>query len=326
MRASPRPLRRALAGAVLALAGCGDPGGRDPRLLRVGHFPNVTHAHGLVGHATSRKGDGWFEKRLPPGTRLEWFVYNAGPSAMEGLLTGAIDLAYVGPNPALNAHLRTKGAEIRVDAGATRGGSALVVPASSTASAPADFRGLRVLTPQFGNTQDVACRAWFLGAGLRVTKTGGDVSVVPTPNPEHLALFRRGDVAGSWTVEPWVSVLEREGGRILVEEKDAITTVLVASTRAKRHKPDAVRAFVAAHRELTTWLTTHGDEARAMVGAELAAETRRTLSPAILARAWSRLSFRDAVDVSELQAFVASARAAGFLLPEGSLDRFVAAP
>src|SRR5262245_15158598 len=111
--------------AAALLGSCGAP--EDPNVLRVGHFPNITHAQALIGHAGTRAGRGWFEERLPPGVRVEWFAFQAGPSAMEALLAGSIDLCYVGPNPALNAHVRTEGADVRLVAGATRGGAALVV-------------------------------------------------------------------------------------------------------------------------------------------------------------------------------------------------------
>ena len=117
---------------------------------------------------------------------------------------------------------------------------------------PADFRGKRIATPQFGNTQDVAARAWLAGGGLRITQTGGDAQVLPTANPDQLGLFQRKQVDAVWTVEPWVSRLELEaGGKILVEEKDAVTTVLAASARFLAARRDLVRRFVAAHRELT---------------------------------------------------------------------------
>src|SRR5207302_8147513 len=86
--------------------------------IRVGHFPNVTHAQGLVAHAFSRQGKGWFEQRLGPGVTIQWFVYNAGPSAIEAILAKSIDLTYVGPNPAINAYAKSRGDEVRVIAGA----------------------------------------------------------------------------------------------------------------------------------------------------------------------------------------------------------------
>src|SRR5256714_9610622 len=118
--------------------------------IRVGHFPNITHAQALVAHALSRQGKGWFEQRLGPDTKIEWFVYNAGPSAMEAIFAKSIDLSYVGSGPALNAYSKSKGEEIRLIAGAANGGSGLAVQPHSNLNAPAAFRGQRVATRQFG--------------------------------------------------------------------------------------------------------------------------------------------------------------------------------
>src|SRR5436305_13898634 len=131
-------------------------------VIRVGHFPNITHAQGLVAHNLSRQGKGWFEERLGPGIKIEWFVYNAGPSAMEAVFAQSIDLTYVGPGPALNAYTKSNGEEVRLIAGAANGGAALVVQPDQNLNAPADFRGKKIATPQLGNTQDISCRAWLV--------------------------------------------------------------------------------------------------------------------------------------------------------------------
>lgn len=313
-------MRTLCAVAAALLGSCGIEEDRD--VLRVGHFGNITHAQALLGHATTREGKGWFEERLGRGIRVEWFVFNAGPSAMEALLAGSIDLCYVGPNPALNAHARTDGKDVRLVAGAARGGAALVVRGD-----PGDFRGKRIATPQFGNTQDVACRAWLLDRGLRVTQTGGDVLVVPTSNADQLALLAAGKIDGAWTVEPWVSRLEMEaGGRIHVEEKDAVTTVLVASARLLAGRRELARRFVAAHQELTLWIAAHPQEAKAAVAAELLAETRRPLPEALLDRAWPRLTFDAAPPLAALEEFQRKAVRTGFLRQPFPLDRFAEAP
>src|SRR5213080_689463 len=118
--------------------------------IRVGHFPNITHAQGVIAHALSRQGKGWFEQRLGPGTKIEWFVYNAGPSTMEAVFANSIDLTYVGPGPALNAYTKSKGEEIRLIAGAANGGAGLVVQPDENLKAAADFRGKKIATPQLG--------------------------------------------------------------------------------------------------------------------------------------------------------------------------------
>src|SRR6476660_9520097 len=121
--------------------------------IRFGHFPNITHAQGVIAHALSRKGKGWFEERLGPKVEIQWFTYNAGPSAMEAMFAGSLDLTYVGQGPALNAHFTSNGAEVRVIGGAANGGAALVVKSESSIKTAADFRGKKIATPQFGNTQ-----------------------------------------------------------------------------------------------------------------------------------------------------------------------------
>src|SRR5436190_17460161 len=223
--------------------------------IRVGHFPNITHAQGVIAHAMTRQGKGWFEQRLGSDVKIEWFVYNAGPSAMEAIFANSIDLTYVGPGPALNAYTKAQGAEIRLIAGAANGGAALVVQPDQNLKAPADFRGKKIATPQLGNTQDISCRAWLSTGGLKITQLGGDAQVVPTQNPDQLPLFQQKKVDAVWTVEPWVSRLEREsGGKILVDEKDVATTVLVSSVKFLAEHRDLAKKFAQAHAELTEWM------------------------------------------------------------------------
>jgi NitT/TauT family transport system substrate-binding protein len=310
---------------VLAWAMC-SPASADT-ILRVGHFPNVTHAQALVAHHLSRQGKGWFEERLGPGVKIEWFVYNAGPSAMEAIFAQSVDLTYVGPSPAINAYAKAGGEDIRIVAGAVEGGAALVVQADSNLSRPSDFRGKKIATPQLGNTQDVAARAWLAAGGLKITLTGGDAMVIPTANPDQLALFQTKQLDAVWTVEPWVSRLESEaGGRVVLEEKDAVTTVLVSGTKLLREKPELARRFVAAHEELTGWIHDHPAEAQSMVREELGAEMRTDMKAALVARAWSRIVLTHAVSREALERYVANAKAAGFLRSATDLSRLVERP
>jgi NitT/TauT family transport system substrate-binding protein len=295
--------------------------------LRVGHFPNVTHVQALVAHNLSRQGKGWFEARLGPNVEIDWFVYNAGPSAMEAIFARSIDLTYVGPSPAINAYAKAQGQDIRIIAGAAEGGAALVVQPDSTLSRPADFRGRKIATPQLGNTQDVAARAWLASGGLRITLTGGDAMVIPTANPDQLALFKSKQLDAVWTVEPWVSRLEREGGgKVIVEEKDAVTTVLVSGTKFLEQQPELARRFVAAHDELTQWIGRHPDEAQAMVRDELAAEMRSEIKAELVAHAWARIVLTGAVSRDALEQYVAKAKAAGFLRSAPHLSQLIVRP
>lgn len=290
--------------------------------LRVGYFPNVTHAQGVIGSHTSRQGKGWFEARLGPGVRLRWLAFNAGPGAIEAILAGSVDLTYIGPNPVLNGYIRSGGEEIRVLSGAAQGGAALVVTARSGIRTAADFRSRRVGTPQLGNTQDVAARAWLRAQGFRVTLTGGDVTVLPAANPELLQLFAQERIDAAWTVEPWVSRLEQEaGGRVFLEQPDAITTVLAAGARFLAVNPDLAARFRQAHLELTEWMAAHPAEAMETVRGGLSVETRRDVAPELVAGAWRRLHFTGEVDPARFATLMADARDTGLLPRSLPLDR-----
>ncbi len=295
--------------------------------IRIGHFPNITHAQGVIAHALSRQGKGWFEQRLGPGTKIEWFIYNAGPSAMEAIFAKSIDLTYVGPGPALNAYTKSNGEEIRLIAGAANGGAGLVVQADQNLKAPADFRGKKIATPQLGNTQDISCRAWLTEGGLKITQLGGDAQVLPTQNPDQLGLFKGKKVDGVWTVEPWLSRLEQEAsGKVLVEEKDAATTVLVSSVRFLNQQRDLVKRFAQAHAELTDWIIKNPDEAQRLIKAELLEETKSDISPQLIAAAWKRIVLTAEPPRSAVEKFMQNSVKAGFIKTAPDLSKLFENP
>jgi NitT/TauT family transport system substrate-binding protein len=286
---------------------------RAQTVVRVGLFPNVTHAQALVAKNLGAEGQGWFEQRLGPEARIEWFVYNAGPSAMEAIFARSIDFTYVGPSPAVNAYARANGRDVRIVAGAMRGGEALVVRGDNIKNIE-DFRGKAIATPQLGNTQDVECRAWLINHGIRVTLIGGDARVLPTANPDILSLFQQGQLDAAWTVEPWVSRLVAEaGGRIFFEPENALTTVLAGREEFLRTNPELARKFAAAHHELTQWIREHPDEAQRRVRDELSLLSHKEIPLALIQQAWARLRFDDTISVEPFQSFLDQARLAGFL-------------
>ncbi len=304
---------------VLALATTASFGADQKTVIRFGHFPNVTHAQGVIAHALSRQGKGWFEERLGPNVEIQWFTYNAGPSAMEAIFARSLDLTYVGQGPALNAHLKANGEEIRIIGGAANGGSALVVRADGPIKTAADFRGKKIATPQMGNTQDISCRAWLKAQGLKITQTGGDALVLPAANPDQLGLFASGKVDAVWTVEPWVTRLEREAkAKVFLEETDVITTWLASSVKFLTEHRDLARKMVAANSELTEWMQAHQDEAQKILIDELKAETRQDFPPEAVAQAWKRIKFTTEIPKALVDKAVNDGKEAGFL--RGSTD------
>ena len=291
--------------------------------IRVGHFPNITHAQGVIAHALSRQGKGWFEQRLGlADTKIEWFVYNAGPSAMEAIFAKSIDLTYVGSGPALNAYTRSNGQEIRLIAGAANGGSGLVVQSDQNLNAPSDFRGKKIATPQLGNTQDISCRAWLTEGGLKITQLGGDAQVLPTQNPDQLGLFRGKRIDAVWTVEPWLSRLEQEAsGKVIVEEKEVATTILVSSVKFLNEQRDLAKKFAQAHAELTDWIIKNPEEAQRLIKAELLEETKSDMTPQVITAAWKRIVFTSETPRAAVEKFMQNSVRAGFIKTAPDLSK-----
>jgi NitT/TauT family transport system substrate-binding protein len=320
-----RPLRVLV--RILVVAAICAPAQAQQITLRVGHFPNVTHVQALVARQMEQQGQSWFADRLGGNVKIEWYAYNAGPGAMEAILAHSIDLAYVGPNPALNTYVRSRGQEVRVVAGAVIGASALVVQGDGKLTQPSDFRGKRIGTPQFGNTQDVAARAWLTAGGLRIIPSGGDAQVLPTANPDQLTLFLGKKLDAVWTVEPWVSRLELDaGGKVLVEENDALTTVLVARAKFLTEQRELVRRFAAAHRDLSDWIRQNPEQAQHFVRNELRTKFRVTLPAELVAHAWPRMTVTSDIALADFQKFVASAQKVGFLREVNDLSRLIEIP
>ncbi len=305
--------------SATGLAACGKKAVDPKAPVRFGHFPNITHIQGLVAHQLSRQGKGWFEPRL--GVPVEWFVYNAGPSATEAIFARALDVTYIGPSPVLNAYGKSKGSELRILSGAATGGSALVVRPAANLNTPADFKGKRIATPQLGNTQDIQLRAWLSDNGIKVTQTGGDATVLPTQNPDQLALFVKGEIDAVWTVEPWVSRLELEaGGKIFVEDKGTFATLLASSAAFVTERPELAKKVIAAHAELTEWIKANAAEARELIKAELKELTTKAPGDPLLDRSLPRVVLNTEVSRAGLDEMVKSAQKAGFLGEFPSLD------
>ena len=287
----------------------------NPTIVRVGAFPNITHPQPMVG-----KANGYFEKALGPQVKIDWKTFNAGPSAIEALFAGAIDMAYIGPNPTINGYVRSHGEALQVVAGAASGGAALVVRADSGIVKPEDFHGKKIATPQQGNTQDVALRAWLKAHGMKSMDKGGDVRVMPMANPDQLTLFLKKDLDAAWAPEPWATRLIREGnGRLFLNESDLwpkgqfIVTNLVVSKRFLAEHHDLVTAWVRANLELTDWINSHKPEAKKLLNQQIQKETGKALPDGLLDEAFTRIEVTYDPLRNTLLTSARSAFEAGFL-------------
>lgn len=313
-----KTLRRGLAAAALplligALASCGygsqaekdepkdkaaNVAGTGKKLsaseVRIGYFPNLTHATALVGLQ-----EGLIEKELS-GTKLKPQAFNAGPSEIEALNGGSLDIGFIGPSPSINGYVKSKGSNLRIISGSASGGVKLVVNPEKIKTLD-DLKGKKIATPQKGNTQDVAFLNWISEKGWKVDPESGkgDVSVVRTDNKVTPDAFKQGSIDGAWVPEPTASKLVSDGGTVLLDEtalwpdKKFVITNVIVSQKFLREHPDVVEAVLAGTVKTNEWINANPEKAKASANARLAADSGKPLDAKIIDPAWPSIAVTD---------------------------------
>ena len=327
-----RLLAVAVAGLTLIAVACGDDdsatgtsptgstaatgaaSGGGAATLRLGYFPNVTHAPAIIGVQS-----GLFTKALGPDVKLELQTFNAGTDVITAIFSGALDASFIGPNPAINGYAKSKGDALRIVAGATSGGASLVVKPEITG--PADLEGKTLASPSLGNTQDVALRTWLSSQGLKTdTSGGGDVKITPQENSDTLTAFQSGAIDGAWVPEPWATRLVQEGGgHVLVDEADLwpdgkfVTTHLIVATDFLDAHPDVIEHLIGGLSDAIDEANADSVKAQTTVNDGIEHVTNKRLQDTVLAESWEHLTFTLDPIASSLQASAEHAEAVGLL-------------
>ncbi|MFI1652908.1 aliphatic sulfonate ABC transporter substrate-binding protein [Streptomyces avidinii] len=262
--------------------------------VRIGYFPNLTHATALVGLQ-----EGLIEKELN-GTKVKPQSFNAGPSEIEALNGGSLDIGFIGPSPSINGYVKSKGSNLRIISGSASGGVKLVVNPDRIKTLD-DLKGKKIATPQKGNTQDVAFLNWISEKGWTVDPESGkgDVSVVRTDNKVTPDAFKQGSIDGAWVPEPTASKLVSDGGSVLLDEtalwpdkKFVITNIIVSQKFLKEH-PDVVEAVLTGTVKTNEWINANPDKAKASANAKLQADSGKALDAKVIDPAWPSIAITD---------------------------------
>lgn len=312
--------------AAFALVACSDDGDDDAGAssnggagedvtLRLGYFPNVTHAPALVGIQ-----EGLLEENLPDGTTLELSDFNAGTDVVEAILAGSLDASYIGPNPAISLFAQDPD-EIRIVSGATSGGAFLVV--NDEIQSPEDLAGKSIASPSLGNTQDVALRAWLAEEGFETTpEGGGDVTIVPQDNATSLTGFQAGELDGAWVPEPWATRLIEEGGaHVLVDEADLwpdgeyVTTHVIVRTEFLEDNPEVVKGLLEGHVAAVDSIADDEDAAAEDVSAQIEEATTEPVDIELVKTTFGNLIFTEDPIASSLTVSAQHAEELGLLDP-----------
>lgn len=282
--------------------------------VKIGYFPNLTHATALVGIQ-----EGIIAKELG-STEVKPSTFNAGPSEIEALNAGSIDIGFIGPSPSINGFTKSKGKSLRIIGGSASGGVKLVVDPKKIKTLD-DLRGKKIATPQLGNTQDVAFLNWVSEKGWKVdARSGkGDVSVVRTDNKVIPDAYKSGSIDGAWAPEPTASKLVAQGAKVLLDEstlwpddKFVITNIIVSQKFLDQH-PDVVEAVLRGSVNTNEWINADPDRAKASANTALKTLSGKELPADVIDPAWKSIQFTDDPLAATLDAEAKHAVKAGLL-------------
>ncbi|MDH3657046.1 MAG: ABC transporter substrate-binding protein [Nitrosopumilus sp.] len=283
--------------------------------IRIAYFPNIGHAVPIVGMEK-----GFFEEILGDQTKIETRVFDSGPQVIESLFANSIDIAYVGPGPAINGFLNSENHNVKILAGAASGGASFIVHPDSEINSVSDFAGKKIAAPQIGNTQDVSLRHYLSENRLKSADKGGSVVVYNVPNPDTYTLFVKGEIDGAWVAEPWATILETEldGKRLFHEEelwpdKQFASVLLIANTDYVKKNPQLVSNFLSSHHETVTWINQNPVETRIVFNNFLDSYLGQSLSDDVVDVALSNLEITSDPIQDSVYSFAEKADALGYL-------------
>ena len=283
--------------------------------IRIAYFPNIGHAIPIIGMEK-----GFFETDVGELVQIETRVFDSGPQAIESLFANSIDMAYVGPGPAINGYLNSENHNIKILAGAASGGASFIVHPESEINSASDFAGKKIAAPQIGNTQDVSLRHYLSEHGLKSADKGGSVIVYNIPNPDIYTLFVKGDLDGAWVAEPWATILETEldGKRLFYEEElwpnqEFASVLLIANIDFVEKNPILITNLLNSHHKTATWINQNPVETRDVFNIFLDSHLGQSLSNDVVDIALSNLVITADPLSDSVYSFAEKANALGYL-------------
>lgn len=310
----------AVIGAALLLAGCSssssssagstsnaNAAGSSPVTVRLGFLSNITHAPALIGLK-----EGFFTKALGSAGTVKATAFSAGTEETTAILSGQLDVAYVGPNPAITAW--QKSSDIQIISGVATGGASIVVKKGITSAA--QLKGKSLATPSLGNTQDVALRYWLKQNGVTTNTTGGgDAFIKPTkPNSAAVLQFKSGQIAGASEPAPYDIQMVQDGGTVLLKEPGVTTLLIVTKSFLSAH-PAVVSDLLKAQVQANAFIKSNPAKAQADANAELATYTGKSLKPDLVAASFKEITFTNDPNAASLKTAADQAVSLGLLQP-----------
>jgi len=291
--------------------------------IRVAYFPNISHAVPIIGMEK-----GTFQDQIGNNTVIESMLFDAGPQVIESIFAGSIDIAYVGPGPAINGFLKSENHNVKILSGAASGGASFIAHPNSKINSVADFGGKRIAAPQIGNTQDISLRNYLSENGLKPAEKGGSVIVLNIPNPDIYTLFAKGDIDAAWVPEPTATILVQQlnGTRLFNEEElwpdnRFASVLLIAREEYVNQNPEVITKWLEAHQQTVNWINSNPEQTRVIFLQFMKKETGKTLSDKLVDESLFNLEITSDPIVNSIHTFAKRADSLGYLGRHGySLD------
>jgi NitT/TauT family transport system substrate-binding protein len=287
----------------------------DENNLRIAYFPNIGHAVPIVGIEND-----FFLEQLSFDVKIESRIFDSGPQVIESLFANSVDIAYVGPGPAINGFLNSENNNIQILSGAASGGASFIVHPESEINSASDFAGKKIAAPQIGNTQDVSLRHYLSENNLKPAEKGGSVVIYNISNPDIYTLFVKGDIDGAWVAEPWATILETElgGDRLFFEEdlwpnKQFASVLLIANTDYVKKNPELISKFLISHHNTVEWINDNPLETRIIFNDFLKSHLGQSLSDTVVDISLSNLEITTNPVKDSVYSFAEKANVLGYL-------------
>lgn len=283
--------------------------------IRIAFFPNIGHLIPIVG---SEKG--MFSNSFDDQTVIETHLFDSGPQVIESMFAKSIDLAYVGPGPAINGFVQSEKNDLKILAGAASGGASFIVHPNSKINSINDVSGKRIAAPPIGNSQDVSLRTYLSENNLKPVEKGGSVVVLNTANPEIFTLFAKGDIDAAWVPESWATILIQElnGTRLFYEEdlwpnKQFASVLLIGRADFIESHPQIIQAWIVSHKDTVTWINNNPEDSKLIFQQFIKKTLGRSLPEKIINDSFSNIEITSDPIADSVYTFAQRADALGYL-------------
>lgn len=177
------------------------------------------------------------------GLKGQFTMFTFGPAVNEALVSGAIDVGFIGDMPSVS--LAAVNAPIKIIGRQSVFRGAIVSSKKSNIENFKDLKGKKIHGP-FGSSIYLATLGMVNKAGL---KPGSDVSLVNMGFADLSDALRAGVIDSAFVWDPWVENFVEKGFVRVIDEDTDLTMVIAMRDEYKNAHPGVVEKFLRAHKE-----------------------------------------------------------------------------